>query len=421
MPQVQQQVSQNKSTVVAPPAPAPVRQVSNQDRQQQLRQQTRDADYQAFLAQEKKEHSNGNHMSFLDRGWKGSRYGTEHGKIPGRIQQGPDGQKETWAPGKSNNGRQATAMPERGQRPEEVGGMDWLHGDITNASVAVGTMEDGEMKARWYGKNDQQNDQFWSATKHVQAMGVISLVNSKRPDLDIDTLFIREAGNPGSAMNLHEALRKIVSYDAGTDASNGLAASLGRVQGAGREGNIEKNTGHDVEFRGGYGAVYFQRPEIVTAGGEVVATAPAVQPAGQNMVAAYDLTRMMSMAAWHTRLEPEKRLPGAQWQSLESLLRAMGQDSARYVDAAIDRLGVKDQLENVVIATKLGHGIRSATGKAETVYTGMVEFTDKRSQPSRRRSVIFTLRGVKKDPVELDARMAAEVTELMRRVLEGSL
>ncbi len=299
--------------------------------------------------------------------------------------------------------------------------MDWLHGDITNASVAVGTMEGGEMKARWYGKNDQQNDQFWSATKHVQAMGVISLINSRRPDLDIDTLFIREAGKPGSAMKLHDALQKIVSYDSGAGASNGLAASLGRVQGAGREGNIEQNTGHDVEFRGGYGAVYFQRPEIVTAGGEVVATAPAAQPAGQNMVGAYDLTRMMTMASWHTRLEPEKRLPGAQWQSLESLLRAMGQDSARYVDAAIDRLGVKDQLENVVIATKLGHGIRSATGKAETVYTGMVEFTDKRSQPSLRRSVVFTLRGVKKDPVELDARMAAEVTELLRRVLEESL
>lgn len=386
-----------------------------------MRRQQREADYAYFLAQERRERSTGEHMSFLDRGWQGSSYGKDHAAIPERLARQPDGQGEAWAPAQSSSGRQARAMPGRGKLPEEVGGMDWLSGDIQNASVAVGTMEGGQMKARWYGKNDRQNDQFWSATKHLQAMGVISMINQKRPDLDVDTLFIREAGNPGSAIKLHDALQRIVSYDKGPAQSNGLAASLGRLQGAAREGNIEANTGHDVEFRGGYGSVFFQRPEIVTAGGEVVATAPAAQPSGSNMVAAYDITRMMAMAAWHNRLEPEKRLPGAQWQSLESLLRAMGQDSARYVDAAIDRLAVREQLADVVIATKLGHGIRSATGNAETVYSGLLEFTDKRMQPSRRRSLAFTLRGVKKDPVELDARMATEVTDLLRRVLEGSL
>ena len=46
---------------------------------------------------------------------------------------------------------------------------------------------------------------------------------------------------------------------------------------------------------------------------------------------------------------------------------------------------------------------------------------DLRESPAPRRTVNFTLRGVHQDPVTLDARMAAEVTEVLRRVLAGEL
>lgn len=414
--------ARTESPAQAGPAPAGV---GNAERLARLRARSpsSEADYAAFLAQERREKSNGNHMSFLDRGLQSSPAAGQVGRIPERLATDPSARGARWAPAASALGVEATDMPDRGQRPE-ITPIDFLHGDIQNASVVVGTKVNGEMQGRWYGRSDHQNDQFWSATKHVQALGLIQLINKRRPDLDIDTLSIREAGKPGTEIDLHALMQDIVSYDAGPQRSNAGAATLGRMMDpSARTSFVQGNTGHAMELAGGYGGgTLFTRPEIVTKGGEVVATAPASAGVkGQNMVSAYDLTRMMAQAAWHPHLDPEERIEGAQWSSIESVMRAMGEDSARYVDAAIDRLKAREFLDDLVIVTKLGHGIRSATGNAETVYTGMVQFSDKRQSPPVQRSVCFTLRGVRRDPVELDARMAAEVTAILERVLDGSL
>jgi hypothetical protein len=217
-------------------------------------------------------------------------------------------------------------------------------------------------------------------------------------------------------------MQDITSYDAGVGGSNGGAATLGSFRPReGRERFLESHTGNDVTFRGNYGApLTHASPQLVGPDGQTLLQAPGSDGTpGRNIIGAYDLTRMNAMAAWHHDLKPDQRIDGAQWHSLESVMRAMGEDSARYVDAAIQRLEMGDQLKDVVVATKLGHG--PANGKAETVYSGVVEFTDTRQSPPVRRSVSFTLKGVHGDAVELDARMASEVTELMRRVLDGSL
>ena len=81
---------------------------------------------------------------------------------------------------------------------------------------------------------------------------------------------------------------------------------------------------------------------------------------------------------------------------------------------------VEDILGDVVVATKLGHGIRDATKNRDGVLRdASVQRPARESSP--RRTVNFTLRGVHPDPVTLDARMAAEVTEVLRRVLAGEL
>ena len=379
----------------------------------------RDAVFEEFMAQERAEGSNGWHMSFLDRGLGASRYEEEVDQIPERLVTAPDGVSI-----RSPALEGASAMPTRGEMPEHVDTLDFLHEDIQHASIAVGAVHDEELQARWYGRKDTENDQFWSATKHVQALSLVSLLNSRRPDLDIDELYIREAGTQDPGMALPDLLQDITSYDEGVGGSNSGAVTLGRFRYTqDREAYVEGQTGHDLEFRGGYGyRPMFDQPEIVTGAGEVIATAPAAAGApGPNHASAYDLTRIMAMATWHPHLEDDQRLEGAEWHSIESVLRAMGEDSARYVDAAIEKLGVEEVLGNVVIATKLGHGIRSATKNAETVYTGMVQFDDLREEPAVRRSVNFTLRGVHADPVTLDARMASEVTEVLRRVLSGEL
>lgn len=374
-----------------------------------------------FMAVERAEKSTGWHMSFLDKGLPGSFLQGEVDAIPARLAQTP---AQSGAVG-AGPLRGDAPMPARGQAPAQVQDLPWLHADIRNASLAVASWdEQGQLQARWYGRNDRANDQHWSATKHIQALGLVSLVNRKRPDLDIDDLLIREAGKEGTGVPLFDLLQDVVSYDAGPQRSNAGAKTLSRFQSTtAREAQLESWTGHDVDFRGGYGAAaIFQRPELVTRAGEVVATAPAAAGAsGPNLVGSQDLTRAMAMAAWHPHLGAEQRIPDAQWHSLESVLRSMGWDSARYIDEALELLGVEDQLENVVVATKLGHGIRDATRNAETVYTGVVQLDDVRGGARIRRSMAFTIRGEHRDPVTLDARIAAEVTEIIKRLLAGEL
>jgi predicted secreted protein len=55
------------------------------------------------------------------------------------------------------------------------------------------------------------------------------------------------------------------------------------------------------------------------------------------------------------------------------------------------------------------------------VYSGVLQFTDQRESPARQRTMDFTLRGEGRDPVALDASMAADMTELVRRLANDTL
>jgi hypothetical protein len=152
---------------------------------------------------------------------------------------------------------------------------------------------------------------------------------------------------------------------------------------------------------------------------------------GSNSLTPYDLTRMVSMLAWHHHLPLEARFPGAQWDSLECLVRAMGNDTARYIDVAIDHLGLTNAIRSPVIISKLGFGRSSIRDRTELVYVGLVQFVDKQpkaqGKPSVLRTVAMALLSAKdyndrnREATELDARMAAEITEILRRIVTQEL
>ena len=161
--------------------------------------------------------------------------------------------------------------------------------------------------------------------------------------------------------------RKIVSYEDGVWFSNSASGTLGRMRRRNdRQADLASLTGAASSFRGDYGGRNFQPlPEILDTQGVRLIQAPqADDPWGPNHVSAYDLTRVLSMIAWHRDLASSQRVPRAQWHSLEPLVRALTHDSARYVDVAFEHLGVARRLRDVVILSKLGHGIRVRDGSS---------------------------------------------------------
>lgn len=111
----------------------------------------------------------------------------------------------------------------------------------------------------------------------------------------------------------------------------------------------------------------------------------------------------------------------------------MGTDRARYIDIAIERLGLQTVIKDPVIIFKVGWGSSDSRNRYEITYTALVQYIDRRpnvtGNPSKLRTFAMTLRAAKalnlRDPNqearELDARMVAEVTEILRRIVTEEL
>lgn len=387
---------------------------------------------------------NADKLWLLDRGIDNSPYRDEVASYPNRLTQKPDGIQvvsfgETARV--SNPDRSVTfkPYPQLGTRPEiNSNGLDFLHSDIKEACICTGSSMNGEIKANWLGKNELDSVQFWSSTKMIAILNSICQVNTQNIDIDIDDCVVRSSDdNISEGLRFYDLAVDIVSYRRGVSISNSLGATFKRFETfTGLDEWVKGATGNpNLTFKGNYGQeAFFRKPELFDKRlRKTVLSSAELQNNGPNLVSAYDLTRMMSMLAWHYHIPQPSRLPGAQWHSLESVVRAMGTDSARYIDAAITRLGLQRSgtIKNVVILSKLGFGRSSSRDRTELTYSAYVQFTDRRpnaaGDPSVMRNVALTLRAAKAlgDPDEeariLDARMAAEVTEILRKVVAEEL
>jgi hypothetical protein len=110
----------------------------------------------------------------------------------------------------------------------------------------------------------------------------------------------------------------------------------------------------------------------------------------------------------------------------------MGQDTARYVDTAIAALGLPYFIDAPVVLSKMGFGYSDQRKQSELTYTACIQFVDRLALSHdlplpKLRSVSMTLRAAinLKDPVqeslEIDARMAATVAEILRRIVTEEL
>ncbi|MDX2213573.1 MAG: S-layer homology domain-containing protein [Oculatellaceae cyanobacterium bins.114] len=327
-------------------------------------------------------------------------------------------------------------FPKRGVLPTIHQELSFLHDDIQQACICLGKFENGQLKTRWLGKDALANVELWSATKIIPLLNVVSKANAVAAEADIDNGVIRPRRS-SRGFSFYDLAVEIVNYKSSIGSSNSLAAMFKQFETPQNLENwLKAITGNtQLKFRGRYGEGNFiQAPELWDQRlRRVLLTATGGNHRGDNSISTYDMTRLVTMLVWHPHLSLEAQLPSAQWHSLESIIRAMGEDSARYIDVAIARLGLAELIASPVIISKLGFGRSGIRHRTELVYSAFVQFWDQHQCRSstatspQLRSLGVTLIGAKKlgngdrEATELDARMAAEVTEILRRVVTEEL
>ena len=383
------------------------------------------------------------HLPHLDRGLAGSPFAAAVPAYARQLEQVPPDlvPYPAASPGFG-------AYPRRGQAPAilsgqaGLGGLEFLSEEVAQACVAIGSFGANQpLRVRWYGRQaDAVNVQFWSATKIAAALHVLCQANRRSPMTPIGVCRIGpenpgpwDAGAAGAARPGGEGFgeafgdlfREMVSYEKDAQSpghSNAVGALFKTLVNPGEE-NVQEwlrqLTGNpSLVLMGRYGTPsYIENGALVGPPGVLVGYRQP--PRTRNLVSAADLVRLLTLVGWHRQLGPDQRLAGAQWTSLKTVVAGLGHDSARYIDAALDHLGLVDAVECPVILSKLGYGAETDDPEIDALtYAAFAQFIDRRSGQPRQRSFALALR-IPTAPgagVRHDARMAAEVTEIVRRV-----
>jgi len=408
----------------------------------QLRQQGQDLQAQGLASDD--------HLPILDRGLASSPFAASVPAYAHQLEQVPPDlvSYPAASPGFG-------AYPRRGQAPAILsgqagfGGLEFLSEEVAQACVAVGSFgADQPLRVRWYGRQAQNcNVQFWSATKIAAALHVLCQANRRSPMTPIGVCRIGPGGVGGSeglpqsrASNIAfteglgesfgDLFREMVSYEKDAQSpghSNAVGALFKTLVNPGEENVQEwlrKLAGNpSLVLMGRYGTPsYVENGALVGPPGVLVGYRQP--PSSRNLVSAADLVRLLTLVGWHHQLGPDQRLAGAQWASLRTVVAGLGHDSARYIDAALAHLGLVDAVACPVILSKLGYGAETGDPEIDALtYAAFAQFSDHRSGPPRQRSFALALR-IPTAPgagVRHDARMAAEVTEIVRRVFAEEL
>ena len=360
--------------------------------------------------------------SFVARTINKSPFQTQINKYPTHLAQKPDGtsiisygDSFTLSNGSSVN---FSDYPNQGNKPTiDTEGLNFLPANISHACVCIGSFGDTNslIKTRWLGKNPFSPQQLLSATKFIGVLNAICQINKNNIDVDVDDCVIE---SPRYRFN--ELLKDMVNYSWQISSSNRIGALFKRFT---ERPQLERwileqtdNTG--IKFRGGYGEnSLISNPKIRdTTTNQVVLSFDNTGSTGNNLISTYDLVRLISMLGWHLHLPNTAKLPSAQWKSLESVIRAMGLDTARYVDVALETLGVVNVISQPVVISKVGWGTSSMA------YTALVKFVDERTTPYKLRTFALALRSpTPNSNKSRDTNLAVAVTEIIRRILAGDL
>lgn len=413
--------------------------------------------YRALLLHARAEAAEGRaseaHLPILDRGLAASPWCSEPPRYAARLAASvPAAQLVPYpaAPGRF------TAYPAHGVLPAILsgtggrGGLEFLSEEVAQACVCVGSFAaDQPLRVRWYGRRAlEDNVQFWSATKFVAPLHVVCQANRRSPGTPIGGTLVRSLDGSRTEP-LATLFRDMVSYapragEADGGSSNRIAYMFKKLLNPGEpdvQSWLRGLSGNDQALLlGWYGQ--WEPPAQDTAadssffnpyanGVELLGPAGLLigqrdLPRTRNLVSAYDLVRMITMLGWHHQLSQNTRLPGAQWASLATLVEGLGHDTARYLDVALQQLGLQGVVAQPVILSKLGYGAETDDPEIDALtYVAFASFQDLRTSPARQRCFALALRIPTRSGLDTalghDSRMAADVTEIVRRVFAEEL
>lgn len=317
-------------------------------------------------------------------------------------------------------------------------GLEFLSPDILSGCVCIATEQNGELKGRWLGRDALSDRQLWSSTKFIPLLNVAARANAVSASTDISQCRVRNAGSTGkfSGFPFQDLADGTMTYDNRISTSNSLAVMFKNFETPERlEKWTRQLTGNQsLSFQGRYGEVPFiQFPELFDPlMNKVLLKSPKAAHSGQNLMSTYDLTRLITMLGWHWRLPVQSRIPNMQTKSLASIIRAMGTDTARYVDVALKTLGLDEMVRSPVIISKSGFGRSDERDRTELTYCAIAQFSLPRqianqnvgaADPTaayQNYSIGLTLIAAQnvgdanEEARYVDALMAASVTEIIR-------
>ncbi|HEY9662375.1 MAG TPA: S-layer homology domain-containing protein, partial [Allocoleopsis sp.] len=141
-------------------------------------------------------------LAFLDRGIQNSPYRDQVKSYPDRLTQLPNGSTlislgtQLQLTG-SDRVVSFTPYPVRGSRPAIEGGLEFLHSDIQQACVCVGSVVDGKVRTHWSGRNALKAAQLWSATKIIPLINVVCQANAVAATAPVRDCLVRSIGGSG--------------------------------------------------------------------------------------------------------------------------------------------------------------------------------------------------------------------------------
>lgn len=363
-------------------------------------------------------------LAFLDKDIKNSRYSQEIPHYPQYLQKTPNLPLSLEEKINQNHRQIFSPYPLIGEMPLiDEDSLNFLHPDIKHACILIGGWQTDQMKVQWLGRNALDTEQYWSSTKIIPVLNIVSRIQAK----NIEKWRIKGKKN---SWNFFDIVDDILTYDENIDTSNSLTASLKRfLSFADWDKWLHSITGNQyTKFQSFYGEAPAIFNPTLMLDDQILLTVPSalqetLEPLGENLLTAYDMTRLISLVGWHEHLYNSQQLPGMTSEKLAPVIRSFGKDKARYADVALETLNLTKEISQPVILSKLGQGFSSARQRTEIIYCAYVQF----NYQEKVWSISLTLRAARatgdedRQGREADARMATEVTEILRRLITGEL